>query len=234
MLQQTQVERVIPKYKAFLKKYPTLQKVALADEIEVLRLWQGLGYNRRARNLLRTAIVIKNEYKGTFPQEYGELLRLPGIGPYTASALQVFAFNKPVVLIETNIRAVFLDCFFEGKKKVADAQLLPHIERTIDRLNPRKWYSALMDYGAMLKRTKSNPSRRSTHHVKQKPFVGSVRFARGRILKELLKSTHNQYQINDLKQIVNVSNQHFTQALKGLTKEHFIKVKNKTVSLMKS
>ncbi len=183
MLQQTQSSRVIPKYAAFLKKFPTVKVLAKSDIKNVLRLWQGLGYNRRALMLNRIAIKIVKEYESTFPCTYEELRTLPGVGPYTASAIMTFAYNKPCTMIETNIRAVFIHFFFQTSQKVPDKKLIPLIEKYGDHRHPRIWYNALMDYGAMLKDTNVNPSRRSTHHVTQSTFKGSVRQVRGAIIR---------------------------------------------------
>lgn len=177
MLQQTQVDRVIPYYKRFLQKFSTVRALARAPLADVLKVWQGLGYNRRAKYLHEAA-----KLWGTVPLE-----ELPGVGPYTAKAVRVFAFNKPEVLIETNIRAVYIHHFFPRKKKVSDKELLRLIEATLDRKNPREWYAALMDYGSYLKQRFPNPSRRSVHHVRQKKFKGSDRQIRGAILKAHLK-----------------------------------------------
>jgi A/G-specific adenine glycosylase len=138
-----------------------------------LKAWQGLGYNRRGKYLHEAA------------KQWGTVLLedLPGVGPYTAKAVRVFAFNKPEILIETNIRTVFIHHFFPKKKKVSDKELLPYMEAALDRKNPRRWYSALMDYGTYLKQTMPNPSRRSSTHVRQSKFKGSDREIRGAILK---------------------------------------------------
>ena len=120
MLQQTQVDRVIPKYRSFLKKFKTVQVLARAPLGEVLREWQGLGYNRRAKMLHEAAKVIVTNYGGKVPTLYSELVSLPGIGDYTAKAVRVFAWNEPEVLIETNVRSVFLYYFFDKKFKVSD------------------------------------------------------------------------------------------------------------------
>ena len=183
MLQQTQSSRVIPKYKAFLEAFPNARALAEAPVHDVLSLWQGLGYNRRALLLKRTAEDIITKHKGRFPKTHNELVALPGIGPYTASALMAFAYNTPTVMIETNIRAVFIHFFFPKSKKVPDAKLLPLIEKYMDRENPREWYNALMDYGSMLKATVPNPSRKSKHHTKQSKFNGSMRQVRGAIIR---------------------------------------------------
>ena len=187
MLQQTQVERVIPKYEAFLKKFPTVRALARAPQSDVLRLWSGLGYNRRALLLKRAADAVVLERKGIFPKIKDELDALPGIGPYTAGAICAFAYNQPEVFIETNIRTVYIHFYFPTVKKVLDEKLLPIIERTLDTKNPQEWYAALMDYGSNLKKKLPNPSRKSAHHVTQSKFIGSVREVRGDILRTLLE-----------------------------------------------
>ena len=115
-----------------------------------------------------------------------DLTSLPGIGKGTAGALQAFAWNKPVIFIETNIRSIFIHFFFKKKKGVKDSEIMPLIEKTVDHKNPREWYYALMDYGAYLKRTE-NPSRKSLHYTRQSPFKGSNRELRAKILSLLLK-----------------------------------------------
>jgi A/G-specific adenine glycosylase len=183
MLQQTQASRVTEKYTQFLKRFPTVKELAGSETREVLKVWQGLGYNRRALMLLHTAKIVVSYYKGIFPKTYEGLMTLPGIGPYTGSAIMTFAYNKPQVMIETNIRAVFIHFFFPHTKKVSDKKLIVFIEKYGDYKNPREWYNALMDYGAMLKRTEINPSRKSAHHVVQSKFKGSQRQVRGAIVR---------------------------------------------------
>src|SRR5690606_19684362 len=115
MLQQTQADRVIPKYTSFLKKFPTVESLAGAKQADVLREWKGLGYNRRGLNLKRAAQSLVRDFKGVVPRETSALTSLPGVGPYTASAVQAFAFNIPSIVIETNIRTVYIKHFFEGE-----------------------------------------------------------------------------------------------------------------------
>jgi A/G-specific adenine glycosylase len=194
MLQQTQVSRVIPKYKEFLKQFPTPQALARADLREVLTCWQGLGYNRRALYLQKCARVIVEEYKGKFPRDFKTLCSLPGIGPATAGDILAFAWNIPTVVTETNIRSVYIHFFFTNTEKVSDAEILPLIEATLDTTNPREWYWALFDYGAYLKET-HNPSRKSIHHTKQSKFKGSNREKRGMILKLLIQQSQTQKQL---------------------------------------
>lgn len=185
MLQQTQVDRVLPKYKAFIKQWPTARRLAEAALSDVLKAWQGLGYNRRAKMLHACAREIKDTYKGVFPDTKEGLEVLPGVGPYTAGAVMVFAYNKPVTMIETNIRTVYLHHFFNDATDVEDKALLQLITKTVDKKDPREWYWALMDYGAYLKKEFGNPNSRSKHYTKQSKFQGSDRQIRGAILRLL-------------------------------------------------
>lgn len=185
MLQQTQVERVLPKYERFIKKWPTVRRLAAAPLAEVLRAWQGLGYNRRAKMLHDCAKAIANEYKGKWPTEYDSLKQLPGIGPYTAGAVMAFAFNKPVPIIETNIRTAYLHHFFKHRTEVAEAEIMKKVEKTLDTQNPREWYYALMDYGSHLKRTVGNQNQKVSGYKKQSKFKGSDREVRGAIVRAL-------------------------------------------------
>lgn len=188
MLQQTQVERVIPKYEAFIKKFPSERALARVSLGDVLRLWQGLGYNRRARMLHEAA----KQTKSVFPNTFEELQKLPGVGRYTAGAVMAFAYNKPIVMIETNIRSVYLYHFFKNKDAVLDSDILRIIERTLDQKNPREWYAALMDYGAHLKKEIGNQNVRSHHYKKQSAFKGSNREVRGAILRTLALGNYSE------------------------------------------
>jgi len=186
MLQQTQVSRVTEKYKQFVKAFPDFEALDRAAAAAVYKEWQGLGYNRRALNLKRIARTVAADYGGRLPRTHEELCGLPGIGKATASSIMAFAFNSPAVFIETNIRTVFIHFFFKTKKFVSDKDILPLVEKTLSRANPRKWYWALMDYGAMLKKSGTVENSRSAHYVKQGRFEGSKRQKRGRILRMLL------------------------------------------------
>lgn len=183
MLQQTQVDRVIPKYKQFIEVFPDVQSLAQAPIQKVLSLWVGLGYNRRALNLKKACEVLVKDFKGKVPRDKKELESLPGIGPYTSSAIRAFAYNIPDVFIETNIRSVFIHEFFKDIKNISDQDIIPYIEKTLDIKNPRKWYSALMDYGSMIKKEYGNPNKKGIGYIKQKPFKGSLREVRGALIR---------------------------------------------------
>lgn len=185
MLQQTQVPRVMTKFPEFIKKFPNFTSLAKAPLRDVLTVWQGMGYNRRAKYLKAIAEIVTEQYNGRLPRMPDELLKLPGIGPNTAASITAFAYDKPVVFIETNIRSVYIHEFFPNKDNVDDKHLLPLIEQTLDHEHPRDWYNALMDYGTKLKAENKNPSRKSKHYTKQSTFAGSDRQIRGMILRLL-------------------------------------------------
>jgi A/G-specific adenine glycosylase len=186
MLQQTQVERVMEKYMVFLDAFPNLTDLATAPLQELLAVWSGLGYNRRALALKSLAQKVVHDHRGRLPRDHEKLLALPGIGKYTAGAVMAFAFNKPVVFMDTNIRRVFIHEFFHDRENIHDDELIPLVEQTLDDGNPRKWYNALMDYGTMLKQKHANPNRRSAHYTRQSAFENSNRQVRGKILKVLV------------------------------------------------
>ncbi len=187
MLQQTQVARVIPKYQAFLKRFKTLSVLAEAPLREVLVMWQGLGYNRRAKALHELAKIVVSEHGRKLPKTYEELVRLPGIGPYTASAICAFAYGIARPMVETNIRTVLFYHFPFSKGAVSDAELLPIVEEMLDTVKPRDWYYALMDYGTFLKEQGVRSNAMSAHYTPQTKFKGSEREIRGAILRHLSK-----------------------------------------------
>lgn len=195
MLQQTQVERVVPYYRSFLKRFPTMVRLAEAPLSDVLRAWQGLGYNRRAKLLHEAAKTVVRERKGRLPRSSSELERLPGIGPYTARAVAAFAYNDDTVFVETNLRTAVIHHFFPGEEKVPDTAILAVLARVLPKGKARAWYGALMDYGAHLKRSGVRLNARSASYARQTAFKGSDREARGVILKALLDGTRSSQEL---------------------------------------
>lgn len=220
MLQQTQVDRVIPKYERFMDLFPGFRELASAPLEEVLREWKGLGYNRRALALRRAAETIVSEWGGTLPADPGALERLPGIGKATAASICAFAFNLPVVFIETNIRTVFIHFFFNDRDGVSDGEIYPLAEKALDRDNPSRWYNALMDYGVKLKREHGNPSKKSSAYRKQTRFQGSNRQLRGEILERILSGS--MIRDADLKALFGDKAAMARKAVDELTAEGFI------------
>jgi len=188
MLQQTQTERVIKKYDEWLENYPSVKEAALAPLSDILLHWNGLGYNRRAGYLHDACKEVYLNHSGVFPSTAAELKKLSGVGTYTSCAVSCFAYNNPEVFIETNIRSVYLFFFFPDEDLISDVMLMPLIERTLYKENPRIWYYALMDYGAELKKKVKNPNRKSAHYLKQSKFSGSLREARGALLRQLVRN----------------------------------------------
>lgn len=218
MLQQTQVERVIPRFQAFIAAFPSERVLAAASLADVLRQWQGLGYNRRAKFLHEAAKMIQREYGGVFPSGAGDLLKLPGVGKNTAGAIQAYAFNQPSIFIETNVRTVYFYHFFTERDVVTDAEIREKLAETIDHEHPRQWYWSLMDYGTYLKSHGVRNVSQSKHYLKQPPLKGSVREVRGQIVRELAEGDYSEvtlrYRIT--------SDDRFTLALDGLIRDGLV------------
>lgn len=229
MLQQTQVERVIPFYTNFLKKFPTVRALSHAPLSGVLTSWQGLGYNRRAKMLHQAAKESVARYGGTFPKNVRELEAFPGIGPYTARAVAAFAFNRDVIVLETNIRTAIIHHFFPNRKKISDREIENMLARVLPKGRAREWYSALMDYGAHLKRSGISHNARSRSYAKQPKFAGSVREVRGAVLRLLAKKTASYKSICRL--FVMSRHAQVREALGALIKEGFIGAKGNRYAL---
>ncbi|MBY8989221.1 MAG: A/G-specific adenine glycosylase [Candidatus Lokiarchaeota archaeon] len=232
MLQQTQTGRVSEKFLAFIDKFPDFHALSKASLEEVLKTWQGLGYNRRAVALKKIAENVITDYNGVLPDSIETLKSFPQIGHNTASSIVTFAFNRPTVFIETNIRRVYIYFFFPGKISIVDKTIVPILEKTMDSENPRNWYYALMDYGVMLKKTFPDLNKRSAHYRKQAPFKGSNREIRGKILKILINNK-NMKKSDLLKELKDISPEKLTQILNRLEKESFIKNERGNIQIVK-
>jgi A/G-specific adenine glycosylase len=226
MLQQTQVDRVIPKFEAFIAAFSDERALAQASLADVLRLWQGLGYNRRAKFLHDAAKEIME--RGGFPDDESGLVSLPGVGKNTAGAILAYAYNKPAIFIETNVRAVYIHHFFNNQDQVDDKDIREILEQTIDHKNPRAFYWALMDYGSWLKKQGVTPNR-SRHYKKQSPLKGSVREVRGQIVLALTTGDASEA---DLRRSLS-ADERFEQALTGLIKDGLVTVTNDKLHLTK-
>jgi A/G-specific adenine glycosylase len=167
------------------------------------------------------------KHGGKIPKDFSALVALPGIGPYTAGAIRVFAFNLPEVLIETNIRTAYIHHFFPPRRKkhhtitptyrhvlsyVRDGDILSIASKMAKNQDPRTWHAALMDYGSHIKNMYPNPSRRSKHHTKQSKFEGSLRQVRGAILKAVVRG-------ESLSVVRRQYAQHFVEARRSLVKD---------------
>jgi len=229
MLQQTQVPRVMTKYTKFIEAFPDFRTLDAAPLRDVLNVWQGLGYNRRALALKKVARIVVSQFNGHLPQDVETLMTFPGIGKATASAICAFAFGTPTVFVETNIRTVFIHCFFRNGDNVKDAEILPLVEATLDKETPREWYYALMDYGVMLKKEHGNLDRRSAHYKKQAPFEGSDRQIRGAILR--LLTTKPLISEAQIVRELGAAPQRVRKNLDDLRQEGFIKRKGKKLEI---
>lgn len=222
MLQQTQVSRVTVKFAEFTGEWPDWQSLANAPQADVVRAWKGLGYNRRALWLHAVAARVVTEFGGELPSEESDLVSFRGIGPNTGGAVLAYAFNQPVVFIETNIRRVFIHHFFPDEKEVHDKDILPLVEQALDHEHPREWYWALMDYGSYLATQVVNPNRRSRHYARQSAFAGSMRQLRGLVLERLLIQPELLDQLE--KSFEGFSKEQVRTALRDLQSDGFLEV----------
>jgi A/G-specific adenine glycosylase len=257
MLQQTQVDRVVPFYTRFVRQFPTSQKLAKAPLSKVLKAWQGLGYNRRAVFLQRSAKLLSKKSSGlpyrassrsrarlfsqgviaSLSTEFLE--NLPGVGPYTARAVAAFAFNKPEIFVETNIRTVFLYHFSRLSlgRNVLDKEILPLVEKALkkSKMQPREFYARLMDYGAVLKRQGIKLNNKSAHYTKQSKFEGSYRQLRGAVLRELLKRPMTKRQLsNSIARAIKTKRPYrdVTRVLANLSSEGLVELKRNRFSIV--
>ncbi len=229
MLQQTQVDRVIPKFEAFIRRFPDIATLAEASLSDVLALWSGLGYNRRAKFLHDAAKVIMTGFGGDFPSTRDELRRLPGVGEGTSGAIMVYAFNEPEVFVETNVRTVYFHHFFNDRDNVKDDEILSLLEDSIDRESPREFYWALMDYGTWLKKQGAGRIQQSAGYKKQSALKGSVREIRGQIVKML---TQSDMSMNKLRRAL-PADERFKPALDGLIRDGLVTVVDGHIHLTK-
>lgn len=223
MLQQTQVARVIPKYEAFLRDFPSAQSLANAELGDVLRAWQGLGYNRRAKYLWQAARMVTAI--GTFPDSVQQLVTLPGVGVNTAGAVLAYAFNRPVLFVETNIRTVYIHHFTRDGEIVSDDFIRDQLKQTLDYEHPREFFWALMDYGAWLK-TQVRNTAQSNHYVRQPKFQGSRRQIRGHILRLLSERHRTEEELQKF-----ITDERLQSVLQDLRKEGLVRYSRKTYSL---
>lgn len=235
MLQQTQVARVEKFYPKFIKTFPDFRTLARAPLKNILCVWQGMGYNRRAVALKKLAQEVIEKHRGKLPNDVEALEQLPGIGEATAGAIAVYAFNTSVAFVETNIRRTYIHYFLSREhtpssrlplsrgRIISDQEILKLIKLTLDRKDPRAWYWALMDYGAMLGgKLKDNPNIRSSQYREQSKFEGSRRQMRGRVLKWLLG--RKGATCGEMVKVLAVDRQHVQQVLSELTREELVRL----------
>lgn len=221
MLQQTQVPRVLNHFPRFVERFPSLRDLSEASLFAVVETWQGLGYNRRARFLHQTAGIIVREHDGVLPDEPDTLVTFPGIGRNTAGSIVAFAYNRPVVFIETNIRRAVLHEFFPDEQDVPDARVMPVVAQSLDVERPREWYWAFMDYGAFVKSVVENPNRRSREYQRQAPFRESNREARGAILRVL--TDRGMVAAEEVPSFTGLSAERISRALSTLVRDGLVR-----------
>ena len=220
MLQQTQVLRVISYYKKWIKKWPTINDLATASRSDVLQMWMGLGYNKRALSLQKSAQIISQTYHGDVLLAMNHFRRLPGIGLYTSNAVQIFAANADIVTVDTNIRRILIH-EFHLPQDTSKKDLWTLAERCLPKGNSRDWHNALMDYGSIVLTARKTDIAPCTH---QSRFEGSNRQIRATILRILLVSS---FSYSELSEKIDVDNTRLRKILEKLIQEEIIILHNK-------
>ena len=247
MLQQTQVDRVIPKYNHFLKKFPTIEALAQASSAAIINEWAGLGYNRRALYLHKFAQAVVNQHKGIIPSSREQLLELPGIGPYTSQAIRCFGFHKDVPVVDINIKRVYSRIFFRGEGSENELQNIAR--ELIPNNNGVVWNNALMDFGATMcmdkpkcgkcpltqqcSAYKSGNPEKYLKPKKQSTFLGSNRYYRSLIIKELRNNKHFKSSIKRIRQLMpqDKTEEWFEKIIQSLERDGLVIRKKDNVSL---
>ncbi|MFW9923541.1 MAG: Fe-S cluster assembly protein HesB [Candidatus Thorarchaeota archaeon] len=223
MLQQTQVSRSIEKYLEFIQTFPSAESLANAKTAEVLKVWSGLGYNRRALWLQEAAQQLIE--KESFPTTPEELIKLKGIGPYTSRSILIFAFNQDLPTVDTNIRRILIAEGF-AQESSTEKELIEIAEKLLPKGQSRDWHNALMDYGALfLTASKTGIKPLSS----QSQFKNSSRYHRGKIVKYLTEK--QQATIEDIRKICDLSENDLKTVLDSLEKDNLIKRVKETISL---
>lgn len=215
MLQQTQVTRVISYYEKWIARWPTINALAAASLPEILEMWMGLGYNTRAVNLYRAAQMIVTHFDSDILQAMKQYKELPGIGKYTAQAVQIFATNADIITVDTNIRRIFIE-EFSLPITTPDSILWKIASNCLPLGKSREWHNALMDYGALYLTAKKTGIKPKTQQSK---FEGSNRQIRAKILRELLKK---DYSISELGHTLGLQKNRLTPILEKMKKEKLI------------
>ncbi|NTU58207.1 MAG: Fe-S cluster assembly protein HesB [Chlorobiaceae bacterium] len=182
MLQQTQADRVVPRFTAWMERFPDVSALAAASLRDVLQLWSGLGYNARGQRLHRAAAIIVEEYGGRVPSDPSILIRLPGLGPYSSRSIPIFADNFDMATVDTNIRRVLIH-ELRLPESITPAGMLQVAGDILPKGRSRDWHNALMDFGALELTSRKTGIAPLT---RQSRFKGSRRWYRGELLRELL------------------------------------------------
>ncbi|MBI4147993.1 A/G-specific adenine glycosylase [Candidatus Woesearchaeota archaeon] len=221
MLQQTQVDRVVEFYTRWFARWPTIQDLAKADRTDVLKMWLGLGYNNRAINLHKAVQKISKEYGGDVLAAVKNFKDIPGIGPYTSAAVQIFAKNADIVTVDTNIRRILIH-EFNLPDSVSDKELWNLADQCLPKGRSRDWHNALMDYGATLLTARKTGIKPKTT---QSTFEGSDRQIRSKILRHVLNAQPATFE--ELAKVVGVGMERLKKIVQGLVEDDVLFVDNK-------
>jgi A/G-specific adenine glycosylase len=209
MLQQTQVKTVIPYFKTFLVNFPTLKSLSLSNETKVLKLWEGLGYYRRARNLLATSKILVNEYNSKLSKNLVDIKKLPGIGDYTANALLAFIHDQPTIAIDGNVKRVFSRILNKDENKINFNKLIEINRKNLFKTKRNSdFVEALMEFGALVCKPKVPECSNCTIKKVCKYFKSSKKLKQTKILKTKVKNYNIFCYIDKMRNKIALTKEH--------------------------
>jgi A/G-specific adenine glycosylase len=209
MLQQTQVKTVIPYFKVFLNNFPTLESLSLSNETKVLKLWEGLGYYRRARHLLATSKILINKHSSKLPKNLSEIKKLPGIGDYTGNALLAFIHNYPTIAIDGNVKRVFSRILNKNQNKIDFNKLIEINKRNLFKTKRNSDFAeAMMEFGALICKPKEPKCDNCIIKNKCKYFKSDKKFKQTKNFKIKVKNYNIFCYIDKIKKKIALTRKH--------------------------
>ncbi len=209
MLQQTQVKTVIPYFNAFLHNFPTLKSLSLSNETKILKLWEGLGYYRRARNLLATSRIITIEYKSKLPNNLIDIKKLPGIGEYTANALLAFVYDHPTIAIDGNVKRVFSRILNKNENKINFKKLIEINKKNLFKIKRNSDFAeALIEFGALICKPKEPKCHNCNVKRMCKYFKADKKFKQTKTSKAKVKNYNIFCYIDKMKNKIALTKKH--------------------------
>ena len=209
MLQQTQVKTVIPYFKVFIVNFPTLKSLSLSNETRILKLWEGLGYYRRARNLFATSKILVNKFNSKLPKNISDIKKLPGVGDYTANALIAFIHNNPTIAIDGNVKRIFSRLLNTNEDKIDFKKLVEINKKNLFKIKRNSdFVEAIMEFGALICKPKEPDCLNCKIKYMCKYYKSDKKFKKPKLFKKKIKNYNVFCHINKKKNMIALTKKH--------------------------